>query len=60
MLSEEENQQQVSPEDLHQERLESNLQLAGFIGIEDPIRPEVPEAIGKCRRAGIDILLINR
>jgi sodium/potassium-transporting ATPase subunit alpha len=44
---------------LTQDALEKDLILAGFIGIEDPLRPEVPEAIEKCHRAGIDILLIT-
>ncbi len=42
-----------------QEELEHDLVLAGFIGIEDPIRPEVPGAVAKCRTAGIDIVLIT-
>ncbi|MDD2462632.1 MAG: cation-transporting P-type ATPase [Desulfobulbus sp.] len=46
-------------EEMQQDALEHTLQLAGFIGIEDPIRPEVPGAIDKCRRAGIDIVLIT-
>ena len=42
-----------------QEELENNLRLAGFIGIEDPVRPEVPAAVATCRKAGIDIVLIT-
>lgn len=30
-----------------------------IIGIEDPVRPEVPEAIGNCRRAGIEICMVS-
>jgi len=39
--------------------LEHDLILAGFIGIEDPVRPEVPAAVVKCHRAGIDVLMIT-
>ncbi|MGE4560457.1 MAG: HAD-IC family P-type ATPase, partial [Desulfobulbus sp.] len=39
--------------------LENNLILAGFIGIEDPLRPEVPQAVAKCRTAGIEVLMIT-
>ncbi|WP_163337521.1 cation-transporting P-type ATPase [Desulfopila sp. IMCC35008] len=49
----------TKPETLDQDRLEHDLILAGFIGIEDPIRPEVPEAITRCRKAGIDVVLIT-
>lgn len=48
-----------APGDLNQDDLEHDLTLAGFIGIEDPVRPEVPEAVAKCRKAGIDIILIT-
>lgn len=39
--------------------MENNLQLMGFIGIEDPIRTEVPDAVIKCKSAGIDVILIT-
>jgi sodium/potassium-transporting ATPase subunit alpha len=41
------------------EMLEQGLILAGFIGIEDPVRPEVPQAVAKCHGAGIDVLMIT-
>jgi len=34
--------------------METNLILVGIMGIEDPLRKEVPPAIDKCYRAGID------
>ncbi len=46
-------------ENLDQDALERDLTLIGFVGIEDPVRPEVPEAVAKCRKAGIDIILIT-
>ena len=39
--------------------LESNLIFAGLIGLEDPPRPEVPEAIRKCHEAGIKVIMIT-
>nr|WP_320014461.1 cation-transporting P-type ATPase [uncultured Desulfobacter sp.] len=42
-----------------QDALEKELVLVGFIGIEDPLRKEVPEAVHKCHTAGIDVLLIT-
>ncbi len=37
----------------------NDLTFAGFVGIEDPPRPEVPEAIKACREAGIKIIMIT-
>lgn len=39
----------------------SNLKLnwVGLLGFEDPIRPEVPEAIQHCNKAGIRVILIT-
>lgn len=31
----------------------------GFIGIADPIRPEVPQAVAECRTAGIRVVMIT-
>jgi sodium/potassium-transporting ATPase subunit alpha len=41
------------------ERLEQGLTLSGFLGIEDPVRSEVPEAVDTCHAAGIDVLMIT-
>ena len=35
--------------------VENDLTLLGLFGIEDPLRPEVIEAIKKCNRAGVDV-----
>jgi len=42
-----------------QDALESNLILIGFLGIEDPIRKEVPQAVSTCVSAGIEIFMIT-
>jgi sodium/potassium-transporting ATPase subunit alpha len=39
--------------------VESNLTFVGLMGLEDPPRPEVPEAIKKCREAGIKVVMIT-
>lgn len=38
---------------------ELNLTFNGLIGLEDPIRPEVPEAINDCNKAGIKVIMIT-
>ncbi len=39
--------------------VESDLTLVGLIGLEDPPRPEVSEAIRKCHESGIRIIMIT-
>jgi len=39
--------------------LEEDLVFLGLIGLEDPPRPEVPEAIRKCHEAGIKVIMIT-
>lgn len=41
------------------EEIEKSMILAGLVGLEDPPRPEVPEAIMKCNEAGIRIIMIT-
>lgn len=41
------------------EEIENNMIFAGLIGLEDPPRPEVPEAIIKCHEAGIKVIMIT-
>ena len=36
-----------------------NFNLLGFIGLEDPIRPEVPKAVEECNQAGIRVVMIT-
>uniref|UniRef100_A0A3P8VE31 Calcium-transporting ATPase n=1 Tax=Cynoglossus semilaevis TaxID=244447 RepID=A0A3P8VE31_CYNSE len=37
----------------------SGLTCICVVGIEDPVRPEVPEAIRKCQRAGITVRMVT-
>jgi Ca2+ transporting ATPase len=37
----------------------SGLTCLTIVGIEDPVRPEVPEAIMKCQRAGICVRMVT-
>uniref|UniRef100_H2Z414 Cation-transporting P-type ATPase C-terminal domain-containing protein n=1 Tax=Ciona savignyi TaxID=51511 RepID=H2Z414_CIOSA len=49
-----------SPPDWEQENsVVSNLTCVGITGIEDPVRPEVPDAIIKCQRAGITVRMVT-
>ncbi len=41
------------------EVLESGLTFAGFLGLADPVRAEVPQAVRTCREAGIRVLMIT-
>ncbi len=38
---------------------EERLVLSGLIGLYDPPRPEVPEAIARCRSAGIKVIMVT-
>jgi len=36
-----------------------NLTWLGFTAIADPVRPDVPDAVATCRRAGIDVKMVT-
>jgi sodium/potassium-transporting ATPase subunit alpha len=46
-------------ESTNMEDAEKDMVFLGLIGLEDSPRPEVPEAIKKCREAGIRIIMIT-
>ncbi|WP_199540057.1 cation-translocating P-type ATPase [Paraburkholderia kururiensis] len=37
----------------------AGLTLAGLIGLEDPVRADVPQAIADCREAGIRVVMVT-
>ena len=47
------------PTDFSAENLENNLIFIGFVGMIDPCRPEVYDAIKECRTAGIRPVMIT-
>lgn len=47
------------PLDSDRHPAEERLVLAGFAGLEDPPRPEVPEAIRMCRQAGVKVIMVT-
>jgi Ca2+-transporting ATPase len=47
------------PSDYEADTLEQELVFIGFVGMIDPCRPEVYEAIKKCRMAGIRPIMIT-
>ena len=35
------------------------LRLLGLVGLMDPVRPEVPAAVGRCRIAGVRVVMVT-
>ncbi|MHB1421535.1 MAG: cation-translocating P-type ATPase, partial [Bacillota bacterium] len=50
---------ELSPEESSGEPVEDGLIFAGLMGMADPPRPGVKEAIKKCREAGIKVVMIT-
>jgi Ca2+-transporting ATPase len=46
---------QALPGDQH----DFDFEFLGLIGLEDPVRPDVPQAIAECRAAGIRVVMIT-
>ncbi|MBE2289649.1 MAG: cation-translocating P-type ATPase [Chitinophagaceae bacterium] len=49
----------VPADALPESAMDLGLQFKGFLALEDPIRPEVPEAVAQCGRAGIRVIMIT-
>lgn len=47
------------PADYDRDHLEVDLTLMGLVGLEDPPRPEVPDAVAKCHQAGIKVIMVT-
>ncbi|MCZ2860605.1 cation-translocating P-type ATPase [Blastococcus sp. VKM Ac-2987] len=47
------------PEDADADAAERDLELLGLVGLEDPPRPGVDEALARCREAGIAVAMIT-
>ncbi|XP_006900005.1 PREDICTED: plasma membrane calcium-transporting ATPase 3 isoform X4 [Elephantulus edwardii] len=47
------------PEWDNENEVVADLTCIAVVGIEDPVRPEVPEAIRKCQRAGITVRMVT-
>ena len=50
---------EAKPEDISPENLEQALCFVGLVGMIDPVRPEVKDAIAQCRNAGIRPVMIT-
>ncbi len=46
-------------EDLDLERVEDDIIFVGLVGMIDPPRPEVKDAVAKCKRAGMKAVMIT-
>lgn len=52
----------VNPEDPTEANFDDlfyNMTWVGVVGIQDPLRPEVPEAIRKCHSAGVQVKMVT-
>ncbi|MHB0999078.1 MAG: cation-translocating P-type ATPase [Armatimonadota bacterium] len=49
----------IVPADINADALECDMIFLGFAGISDPPRPEVAEAVAKCKSAGIQVNMIT-
>lgn len=50
---------EMNPDWFDPDNVEINLTMIGIAGIMDPLRPEVPEAIQMCRKAGVFVRMVT-
>ena len=50
---------ELPPEPLELEFVRPHLTLLGLAGFIDPIRPDVPDAVRRCREAGVEVAMIT-
>lgn len=50
---------QEVPQDFEPETIEHGLTLVGMVGVLDPARPEARDAVLKCKKAGIKVIMIT-
>lgn len=50
---------ETEPDWENENEILSNLTCIAVVGIEDPVRPEVPDAITRCQRAGITVRMVT-
>lgn len=43
----------------NEQLIREGMTAIAIVGIQDPVRPEVPEAIAKCQRAGITVRMVT-
>lgn len=46
-------------ETISEDELEDKLTLIAISGIADPLRPEIPDAVRTCKRAGITVRMVT-
>jgi P-type Ca2+ transporter type 2B len=46
-------------EEEFEEYLETDLTLLAIVGIQDPLRDDIPEAVGRCKKSGITVRMIT-
>lgn len=49
----------VAGEQLPEDQTGFKFQFKGLVAFEDPIRPEVPQAVKECSQAGINVIMIT-
>jgi len=53
------NVDEVAPEDRPQEVQKEGLCFLGFMALQDPPRAAVPDAVDKCKQAGIKVIMVT-